>query len=71
MLFRSSKRGKTFYSCNRYPACTYATWDRPLPDKPCPSCGFPFLSEKLSKRKGSFYRCSKCGFEEAGEAASA
>ena len=71
LVQRRSKRGKTFYSCNRYPACTFATWDRPVAEKPCPSCGFPFLSEKLSKRKGSFFKCSKCGFEEAGEAASA
>jgi len=54
LVERRSKRGKVFFSCNRYPECTYATWDRPVADHPCPSCGFPFLSEKQSKKRGTF-----------------
>ncbi|HEB01541.1 MAG TPA: type I DNA topoisomerase [Candidatus Portnoybacteria bacterium] len=26
---RKTRRGKTFYSCNRYPECDYATWQKP------------------------------------------
>ena len=26
---RRSKRGNVFFSCNRYPDCTFAAWDRP------------------------------------------
>jgi DNA topoisomerase-1 len=30
LLERRSRRGKTFYSCSRYPDCTGVAWDRPL-----------------------------------------
>jgi DNA topoisomerase-1 len=75
LVERRSKRGKVFYSCNRYPECEYATWDRPVAGRPCPSCKFPFLSEKQSKKRGVYFKCQKCGHEEQdetlGEAASA
>ncbi|MCS6800509.1 MAG: type I DNA topoisomerase [Chloroflexota bacterium] len=38
LVVRSSKKGRTFYGCDRYPACTFTVWDRPLPE-PCPNCG--------------------------------
>ncbi|MDZ7640413.1 MAG: type I DNA topoisomerase [Desulfurivibrio sp.] len=44
-----SKRGKVFYSCNRYPACTFALWDKPVA-KSCPLCGSPYLLEKTNKQ---------------------
>ncbi len=50
-----SKRGKLFYSCNRYPACTFALWDKPVA-RPCPICGSPYLLEKNSK-KGTRLAC--------------
>jgi DNA topoisomerase-1 len=28
---KSSKRGKIFYGCNRYPKCSFASWDRRWP----------------------------------------
>ena len=40
----SSKRRKTFYSCNRYPDCRYAVSDRPI--KSCPACGSGVLAER-------------------------
>ena len=30
MLERRSRRGKVFYSCNRYPDCTFVAWDKPV-----------------------------------------
>jgi DNA topoisomerase-1 len=56
---RRSKRGKVFYSCNRFPKCRFAFWDKPVVT-PCPKCGAPFLTEKLS-RKGRALRCVKPG----------
>ena len=67
LVERRSKRGKVFYSCNRYPECEYATWDRPVAGRPCPSCKFPFLSEKQSKKRGVYFKCQKCGHEEQDE----
>ncbi|TMQ69867.1 MAG: hypothetical protein E6K80_10315 [Candidatus Eisenbacteria bacterium] len=57
---RRTRRGKTFYGCNRYPECTFATWDRPRPT-PCPNCQAPFLVEKETKKEGLTLRCLKCG----------
>lgn len=62
---RKSRRGKIFYGCSRYPDCTFATWDKPLP-KPCPLCGAPFLVQKSTKKKGDYVACMTkgCGHEE-------
>jgi DNA topoisomerase-1 len=35
---KKSKKGRIFYSCNRYPDCKFALWDRPV-KTPCPKCG--------------------------------
>jgi DNA topoisomerase I len=45
---RRSKRGKTFYGCNRYPDCDFVAWGKPLPEK-CPECGSSYLIEKFLK----------------------
>jgi len=62
---RTSKRGKVFYGCNRFPECTFATWDKPL-DRECPLCGAKFLVEKTTKKQGTFVTCLQqgCGFKE-------
>jgi DNA topoisomerase-1 len=54
-----------FYGCNRYPDCTFATWDKPVA-KPCPVCQRPYLVEKANKRKGSYLACvdRECGYQE-------
>jgi len=65
-----SRRGKLFYSCNRYPECKFSSWDRPLAEA-CPLCGGKYLVEKVTKRAGAEKRCpnSDCDFREASEAA--
>ena len=45
---RRSKRGKTFYGCNRYPDCNFVTWGKPVQEK-CPECGSPYMVEKWLK----------------------
>lgn len=58
---RKSKRGRIFYSCNRYPACKFALWDKPV-STPCPQCG------SLMTLKGkNGVKCTKCDY--AGERA--
>ncbi|MCX7983033.1 MAG: type I DNA topoisomerase [Syntrophales bacterium] len=52
---KKTRKGKTFYSCSRYPQCKFATWARPLSEF-CPACGYPFLVEKVTK-KGRFKIC--------------
>ena len=55
---KKSRRGKLFYGCDRYPACHFATWDRPVAEV-CPKCGEPVLLEKVTKRAGQVRRCRK------------
>jgi len=49
LVQRSSKRGKIFYGCSRFPDCTFATWDKPVA-KECPECG---AKCKISDRKNN------------------
>lgn len=68
MLKRKSRRGKIFYSCNRYPDCEYAIWNAPLAE-PCPTCCWPITSIKTTKRKGTERVCPQadCRFSEPAE----
>lgn len=52
---RRSKRGKTFFGCNRYPDCDFVSWGKPSPEK-CPDCGGAYLIEKYLKA-GAFLQC--------------
>ena len=56
---RRSKRGKTFFGCNRYPDCEFVAWARPVPEK-CPDCGGAYLIEKFLK-SGNFLHCPATG----------
>jgi DNA topoisomerase-1 len=62
---RRTKGGKSFFGCSTYPACDFASWDRPLPRK-CPDCGSPYLVEKYSKKDGMRVLCpnKECGYKE-------
>ena len=62
---RKSRSGKTFYSCSRYPDCTYAIWNEPVAE-PCPSCGWPILTIKTTKKRGTEKVCPQkdCRFAE-------
>ncbi len=62
---KKSRRGKIFYSCNRYPDCKFATWDKPVAKK-CPDCGSSFLVEKSTKKAGQFLACNTkgCNYKE-------
>ncbi len=56
ILKRKSRRGKVFFSCERYPDCEYAIWNKPVAEK-CPTCDWPILSIKTTKRKGTEKIC--------------
>ena len=65
---RRSKRGKTFYGCNRYPECDFVAWGKPLAEK-CPECGSSYLIEKYLKA-GPVAQCpnKECGYKRPIEA---
>ncbi len=62
---KQTRKGKIFYGCSNYPNCTYATWNKPIPEA-CPQCGFPFLVEKYSRGKGTYKACPEkdCGYRD-------
>jgi len=64
IIERRSKRGKTFYGCNRYPECDFVAWGKPLPET-CPECGGSYLIEKFLKA-GAFAQCpnAECKFKK-------
>ncbi|MCJ7603390.1 MAG: topoisomerase DNA-binding C4 zinc finger domain-containing protein, partial [Desulfobulbaceae bacterium] len=63
LIKKISKKGKVFYSCNHYPKCRFAIWDKPV-NEPCPDCQSPYLLEKENKRYGLHVKCpnEKCGY---------
>ncbi|WP_455234931.1 type I DNA topoisomerase [Thiogranum longum] len=65
MLKRKSRRGKIFYSCSLYPDCDYAIWNQPV-EGPCPDCGWPILTVKTTKKRGTERVCPQqdCKFTE-------
>ncbi len=56
---KKSKKGRVFYSCNRYPDCKFALWDKPV-KAPCPKCG-----NMMTLKGKNSVKCTKC--EYAGE----
>jgi len=58
---RRSKKGRVFYGCERYPACDFVSWNKPVV-QPCPRCG-SFMVE--INRRGEI-RCPAC--HHSGEA---
>ena len=53
---KRSKKGKKFFGCSEYPACTFATWDVPTEEK-CPKCG-EYVMKHLYKGRGAKKLCS-------------
>ena len=68
ILERKSRRGKIFFSCDKYPDCDYALWNEPLAE-PCPKCEWPLLTIKVTKRSGKQKVCpqQECDFIESVE----
>ncbi|OEU77295.1 MAG: DNA topoisomerase I [Desulfobacterales bacterium C00003060] len=65
LVARRSRRGKLFYGCTGYPACTFAVWDKPVPQS-CPECGASFVLKRTTKKDGPHLRCfnKECTYKE-------
>ena len=63
---RKSRRGKTFYGCDRYPDCRFVLWNKPV-NKACPQCGAAFVLEKVTKKQAVLHYCHapSCDFKES------
>ncbi len=58
VIERHTRRGRVFFGCSNYPACRFASWDRPLVDR-CGHCGG--LQVALTGRQQGHVRCTSCG----------
>ena len=58
VISKKSKKGYTFFGCDKWPECNFMTWDKPTNEK-CPKCG-----KSLFKAKGGMLNCmdEKCGY---------
>jgi DNA topoisomerase-1 len=65
LVKRKSRYGTFFYSCNQYPDCKYAINSPPVAE-PCPTCRWPILMIKTTKRRGVEKVCpqKECDFAE-------
>jgi len=66
LIARKTKKGRKFYGCNKYPECSFVTWDEPIAEK-CPKCGS--LMVKKYTKKGNEHKCTNeaCGFKKGSE----
>lgn len=56
---RQTRGRRTFYGCTNYPKCNFASWDKPV-NKQCPTCGNPYMVEKVTKASGEYLQCPEC-----------
>ncbi len=63
IIEKRSRKGKTFFACNRYPDCKNAYWSKPTGEK-CPTCG-----SLLVYGTKNTVRCSskECSFSKPAE----
>ena len=59
MLKRTSKKGYTYYACERGAECGFMTWDVPVKDV-CPECGKTMFKLSGRGRKTPFCENEKC-----------
>jgi DNA topoisomerase-1 len=59
LLERKSKRGRKFYGCEKYPECTFVTWDKPT-EKRCGKCS-GILVEKTNRAGQTKLVCINSG----------
>ena len=71
VVVKRSKKGRNFFGCDRYPACDFVSWGKPV-DRPCPACGAKYLVEKVT-RAGVLLQCATqgCGHREEPQASPA
>lgn len=63
---KMTRRARRFYGCVRYPACTFASWDKPVA-MVCPLCQNPYVVEKSSTQRGIYLKCPACKEEVNGD----
>jgi DNA topoisomerase-1 len=62
---RRTRKGRVFYGCANYPACTYVSWDRPT-GRMCPTCGSMLVAKRARRGVQPTIVCSNkaCDYKE-------
>ena len=56
LLEKTSRKGRKFYGCERYPECEFVSWEMPVEQK-CPKCG-GYMVLKRGRKGESYYLCA-------------
>lgn len=62
ILVKQSKRGRTYYGCEKWPKCDFMAWDEPIKDEKCPECG-GMLMKKSGRGAKIYCYNEKCNYE--------
>ena len=62
---RRTRKGRMFFGCANYPACTFTSWDRPT-GRACPVCGQMLVSKRARRGAPTPVVCSNkaCEYKE-------
>jgi DNA topoisomerase-1 len=62
ILVKQSKKGRTYYGCEKWPKCDFMAWDTPIKDEKCPECG-GLLMRKNGKNAKIYCYNENCNYE--------
>ena len=62
ILVKQSKRGKSYYGCEKWPKCDFMAWDEPIKDEKCPECG-GILMKKVGRGAKTYCYNENCKYE--------
>ncbi|HLW61109.1 MAG TPA: type I DNA topoisomerase [bacterium] len=57
---RRTRKGRMFFGCANYPACTFTSWDRPT-GRVCPECGQMLVAKRARRGTPAPVVCSNKG----------
>ena len=60
LMEKTSKKNRKFYGCERFPECSFVSWEKPVSEK-CPQCG-SYMVEKMGRHGEVWHLCAndKC-----------
>ncbi len=63
LLKKKSKKGFSYFGCEKYPECTFMTWDKPS-QKNCPKCGGVLYRHVTKDERKMICYNPNCKYEE-------